>query len=117
MAQPIEVPLRPLAFRRCLANLVDNACRHARSIWISAQRSHDQVEIAVEDDGPGIPDAYREQVLQPFFRLDTSRSRERGGGLGLGLTIARDVVLGHGGELLLVASSHGGLKAVVRLPA
>ena len=117
MPQPIEVPMRPLAFRRCLANLVDNACRHARSIWISARRDHDQVEIAIEDDGPGIPDDFRERVLQPFFRLDSSRSREHGGGLGLGLTIARDVVLGHGGELLLDASSHGGLKAVVRLPA
>ena len=56
-------------------------------------------------------------MQQPFFRLDSSRSRDHGGGLGLGLTIAGDVVLGHGGELLLDASRHGGLKAVVRLPA
>jgi two-component system osmolarity sensor histidine kinase EnvZ len=116
MDRPIEVPMRPLAFRRCLANLVDNACRHARSILVSARRLKDQVEIAVEDDGPGIPAAMREQVFQPFVRLDTSRSRETGG-LGLGLTIARDVVLGHGGEMLLDDSSRGGLKAVVRLPA
>jgi two-component system osmolarity sensor histidine kinase EnvZ len=115
MDGPIEMPLRPLAFRRCLANLVDNACRHARSIWISARQLHEQVEIAVEDDGPGIPASSREQVFQPFVRLDTSRSRETGG-LGLGLTIARDVVLSHGGQLTLDASGHGGLKAVVRLP-
>jgi two-component system osmolarity sensor histidine kinase EnvZ len=114
--RPIEVPLRPLAFRRCLGNLVDNACGHARSILLSARRLKDQVEIAVEDDGPGIPEAMRDMVFQPFFRLDTSRSRETGG-LGLGLTIARDVALGHGGELLLDSSSRGGLKAVVRLPA
>lgn len=113
--EPIEVALRPVAFRRCLANLVDNACRHARSIWISARRTEDQVEISVEDDGPGIPEPYLEQVVQPFFRLDTSRSRETGG-LGLGLTIARDVALGHGGDLLLGSSAHGGLRALVRLP-
>ena len=113
--EPIEVALRPVAFRRCLANLVDNACRHARSIWISARRTADQVEISVEDDGPGIPEPYLEQVVQPFFRLDTSRSRETGG-LGLGLTIARDVALGHGGDLLLGSSAHGGLRALVRLP-
>ncbi|MFO1067686.1 MAG: ATP-binding protein [Geminicoccaceae bacterium] len=115
MEEPIEMPLRPLAFRRCLANLVDNACRHARSIWISARRLHEQIEIAIEDDGPGIPASSREQVFQPFVRLDTSRSRETGG-LGLGLTIARDVVLSHGGQLTLDASKRGGLKAVVRLP-
>ncbi|HET6466778.1 MAG TPA: ATP-binding protein [Geminicoccaceae bacterium] len=112
----IVVPLRPLAFRRCLANLVDNACRYAGWIGISARRTPEHVEIAVEDDGPGIPPEYRDQVFQAFFRLDTSRSRETGG-IGLGLTFARDVVLGHGGELRLDTSSRGGLKALVRLPA
>jgi two-component system osmolarity sensor histidine kinase EnvZ len=112
---PIEVALRPVAFRRCLANLVDNACRHARSIWISARRDSEQVEISVDDDGPGIPEAYLDKVVQPFVRLDNSRSRATGG-LGLGLTIARDVALGHGGDLLLGASPRGGLRALVRLP-
>jgi two-component system osmolarity sensor histidine kinase EnvZ len=115
MEAAVEVPVRPLAFRRCLANLVDNACRHARSIWISARRSRDSIEISVEDDGPGIPADLRERVFQPFVRLDTSRSRSTGG-LGLGLTIARDVVLGHGGDLKLDSSRHGGLRATVRLP-
>lgn len=111
----ITLPLRPLAFRRCLANLVDNACRHARWVGISAAERGQHVEIAVEDDGPGIPEAQRERVFQPFVRLDQSRSRETGG-IGLGLTIARDIVLGHGGELSLHASARGGLKALVRLP-
>lgn len=115
LEEPIEVALRPVAFRRCLANLVDNACRHARSIWISARRDSEQVEISVEDDGPGIPEAFLDKVVQPFVRLDTSRSRQTGG-LGLGLTIARDVALGHGGDLLLGPSPHGGLRALVRLP-
>lgn len=115
LTEPITLPLRPLAFRRCLANLVDNACRHARWIGISARRRSDHVEIAVEDDGPGIPEAQREAALQPFVRLDQARSRDRGG-LGLGLAIARDIVLGHGGELTLGESAKGGLAALVRLP-
>ncbi|MCL6607695.1 MAG: HAMP domain-containing protein [Geminicoccaceae bacterium] len=115
-AEPgITLPVRPLAFRRCLANLVDNACRHARWVGISARRSAEHVEIAVEDDGPGIPESQRERVFQPFVRLDQSRSRATGG-VGLGLTIARDIVLGHGGEISLHTSSRGGLKALVRLP-
>ncbi|MDW8340081.1 MAG: ATP-binding protein [Geminicoccaceae bacterium] len=111
----LEAPVRPLAFRRCLSNLVDNACRYGRWIGISARRNGAHVEIAIEDDGPGIPEDQRERVLQPFVRLDQSRSRETGG-VGLGLAIARDIVLGHGGELTLDRSAKGGLKAVVRLP-
>ena len=116
MDRAIVLPLRPNAFRRCLANLVDNAGRYGRWIGISARRRGSFVEIAVEDDGPGIPDAYREQVFQPFFRLENPTGGD-GGGTGLGLTIARDVVLGHGGELRLDRSAHGGLKAQMWLPA
>lgn len=111
----LAAPVRPLAFRRCLANLVDNACRYGRWVGIKAARNGNHVEIAVEDDGPGIPEDQRERVLQPFVRLDQSRSRETGG-VGLGLAIARDIVLGHGGELRLDRSPRGGLKALVRLP-
>jgi two-component system osmolarity sensor histidine kinase EnvZ len=114
-AQPITLPLRPLAFRRCLANLVDNACRYARWVGITATRRGHHVEIAVEDDGPGIPQERREAILQPFTRLDRSRSRQTGG-FGLGMAIARDVVLGHGGDMVLGQSSRGGLKALLRLP-
>ncbi len=109
------VPVRPLAFRRCLANLVDNACRHAKWVRIRAECDERHVAIAVEDDGPGIPAAQRERVFQPFVRLDQSRSRATGG-VGLGLTIARDIVLGHGGEIRLDTSSRGGLAVLVRLP-
>ena len=111
----VEITLRPLAFRRALANLVDNAARHGKWIRLSARCIDKQVEIAVEDDGPGIPEDQRGEVLQPFVRLEQSRSKETGG-LGLGLTIARDVILGHGGDLDLETSSRGGLRAVIRLP-
>ncbi len=113
--KPITLPLRPLAFRRCLANLVDNACRYARWVGITATHRGHHVEIAVEDDGPGIPHERRDAILQPFARLDRSRSRQTGG-LGLGMAIARDVVLGHGGEMILGDSSRGGLKVLLRLP-
>ncbi len=112
---PLTVSLRPLAFRRCLANLVDNACRYARWVGITATRQGHHVEIAVEDDGPGIPQQQRDAILQPFARVDRSRSRQTGG-LGLGMTIARDVILGHGGDMVLGESSRGGLKALLRLP-
>ena len=110
------LPLRPTAFRRCLANLVDNACRYADWIGISVRRSDEMVEIAVEDDGPGIPEAYREKVFEPFFRLDGSPTA-RTAAPASGLTIARDVVLGHGGDLRLDRSRRGGLRALLRLPA
>jgi two-component system osmolarity sensor histidine kinase EnvZ len=118
MAQPtIVLPLRPTAFHRCLGNLVDNACRYGRWIGISARQDDGLVEIAVEDDGPGIPETYREKVFEPFFRLGTPRAPAPDGGTGLGLTIARDVVLAHGGDLTLDRSRRGGLKALLRMPA
>ena len=117
MEKPLIMPLRPLAFRRCLANLVDNACRYGSWIGITVRTRHEFVEIAVEDDGPGIPDSFRDKVLEPFFRLEQREVQSPAGGTGLGLTIARDVVLGHGGDLKLDRSTRGGLKALLRLPA
>jgi two-component system osmolarity sensor histidine kinase EnvZ len=116
MDGPIVLPLRPTAFHRCLSNLVDNACRYGRWIGISARRGEEMVEIDIEDDGPGIPETYREKVFEPFFRLDEQRPGD-GEGTGLGLTIARDVILSHGGDLRLDRSRRGGLKAHLRLPA
>jgi two-component system osmolarity sensor histidine kinase EnvZ len=113
---PIVVPLRPTAFHRCLGNLVDNACHYGRWVGISARQGEDNVEIAIEDDGPGIPEPFREKVFEPFFRLDGQRA-DAGVGTGLGLTIARDVALAHGGDLQLDQSRKGGLKALLRLPA
>jgi two-component system osmolarity sensor histidine kinase EnvZ len=112
---PIVVPLRPAAIRRCLTNLVVNAQRYAKRIVVEARRRGPAIEITVDDDGPGIPRESREDVFRPFVRLEGSRNPETGG-IGLGLTIARDVARGHGGELLLEDSPQGGLRALVRLP-
>ncbi|MEZ5865220.1 MAG: ATP-binding protein [Geminicoccaceae bacterium] len=116
VAEPIVSSLRPIAFRRCLANLVDNAARYGKWVRIAAERRARDVLITIEDDGPGIPENLREAVFQPFFRVDTARRRQTGG-TGLGLSIARDIVLGHGGELTFESSTRGGAKAVLRLPA
>lgn len=111
----LTVAVRPNAFRRCLANLVGNACRHGKRVAVSARRLADSVEILVDDDGPGIPPASREEVFRPFVRLDRSRNPMTGG-TGLGLTIARDVARGHGGDVILESAPTGGLRARVTVP-
>lgn len=114
-ANDLVLPVRPHALRRCIGNLVGNAGRYGRHIWVSAAVAGSGVEIVIDDDGPGIPAIDRDRVFQPFTRLDTSRNPSTGG-IGLGLTIARDVARSHGGEVLLESSPHGGLRARVHLP-
>lgn len=115
LERPITLPLRPIAMRRCLSNLVDNAARHATWIGLRAATQGNQVWIAIDDNGCGIPEHQRESVFQAFFRLDPSRNPGTGG-VGLGLTIARDIVLGHGGDIELTDAPEGGLRALIRLP-
>ncbi|HEV8679162.1 MAG TPA: ATP-binding protein [Stellaceae bacterium] len=109
------LPVRPQALRRCLANLIANARRYGENVWLSSVPGEDGVDILIDDDGPGIPAAERDRVFQPFIRLDTSRNPSTGG-IGLGLTIARDVARSHGGDVRLETSPHGGLRARVHLP-
>ena len=111
----ITVAVRRNALERCLTNLVDNALRHGERVVVAAARRGAAVEITIDDDGPGIPEHEREEVFKAFHRLDASRNPETGG-VGLGLTIARDVVRGHGGDVVLKTSPIGGLRALVRLP-
>jgi two-component system osmolarity sensor histidine kinase EnvZ len=112
--QPI-VTVKPAAFKRCLANLVSNAARHAPSIAITGHRDHRWLTVTIDDAGPGIPLAMREEVFKPFLRLDTARNQDEGG-TGLGLAIARDIARSHGGEITLGDSPMGGLRATVRVP-
>jgi two-component system osmolarity sensor histidine kinase EnvZ len=109
------VTVRPAAFKRCLANLVSNAARHAPSIAITGHRDHRWLTVTVDDDGPGIAPNMREEVFKPFLRLDDARNQDEGG-TGLGLAIARDIARSHGGDIVLSDSPLGGLRATVRVP-
>jgi two-component system, OmpR family, osmolarity sensor histidine kinase EnvZ len=111
----LAIPLRPNAMKRCLTNLLENAARVARKVVVHAGRSKDAIEVIIDDDGPGIPVDAREKVFKPFYRMDTSRNPGTGG-VGLGLTIARDVVRTHGGDITLETSPMGGLRVRLRLP-
>ncbi len=106
----LVLPLRTEAVRRALTNLVDNARRHARRVVLAASRLGERsVQVTVDDDGPGIPAPQREAMFRPF-------ASGAAGGTGLGLTIARDIVRAHGGDIVLEDSPLGGLRARVRLP-
>ncbi|MBN8981163.1 MAG: two-component sensor histidine kinase, partial [Rhizobiales bacterium] len=109
------VTVKPAAFKRCLANLVSNAARHADAIAITGHRDHMYLTVTVDDDGPGIPANMREEVFKPFLRLDDARNQDEGG-TGLGLAIARDIARSHGGDITLGDSPTGGLRATVRIP-
>jgi two-component system osmolarity sensor histidine kinase EnvZ len=111
----MDVPLRRNAFKRAVDNIVNNATRYADRVAITASKSDRWLTIEIEDDGPGIPTDEREEVFRPFYRLDATRNLDVGG-TGLGLTIARDVVRGHGGDVTLGPSKLGGLKATIRVP-
>jgi len=115
VAESIMVNVRPMAFARCIQNLVSNADKYGHEIWVSAKEKVDHIIICVDDNGDGLsPDLY-EDVFKPFFRADESRNASTGG-VGLGLPIVRDIVHAHGGEVHLEKSPHGGLRAVITLP-
>lgn len=109
------ITLRYDAFKRAFTNIVNNALRHGESVRITSRYAGTFATVAIEDNGAGIPADKREEAFRPFVRLDAARNRDEGGN-GLGLTIARDIVLGHGGDITLGDSDLGGLKVDIRLP-
>ena len=114
--EEIFVNGRRAALHRAISNLVNNGLFYADNVWISARREEARIEIAVEDDGPGITADLYDEAFKPFTRLDAARNANDGG-IGLGLAVVRDVTRSHGGEVTLDRSAHGGLKATMRLPA
>ena len=104
--------LRPIAVMRALENLIGNALRYGNRCRVQVVISDKVVRISVEDDGPGIPEAHRQEALKPFVRLDAARNQDRGPGVGLGLAITHDITRRHGGMLELGESADlGGLRA------
>ncbi len=106
---------RPLALRRCLTNLVENAIRYGGRAMIEVEDAAGQVVVRIVDDGPGMPEEELERAFEPFYRGERSRSRETGG-TGLGLGIARNIARAHGGELVLKKRPVRGLEAILTLP-
>ncbi|WP_122340164.1 ATP-binding protein [Pseudomonas caricapapayae] len=117
-AVEVRYSCRPLALKRALTNLIDNALKHAGDATISFGKEPDgQIRLEILDHGPGIEQAWLTQVFEPFVQLSqTGADHTQGGGLGLGLAIARACVQAHGGELTLENRPPAGLCAVVRLP-
>lgn len=113
--EDVVADVRVTALRRVMHNVIDNALRYGKHCKVSLRRSDKWCEITIDDDGPGIPADKREEVFKPFSRLDPSRNAKTGG-VGLGLSIARDIVLAHGGRIALDVSPQGGLRVVVTLP-
>lgn len=105
---------RPDSLKRAVRNLIENAVRYGVEAKVSIRQTVSTVEIVVEDRGPGVPEAMRERVFEPFVRMETSRNRETGG-IGLGLSIARAAARQHGGDILL-QSNDKGMLAVISLP-
>jgi signal transduction histidine kinase len=108
-------PGRPQALKRCLNNLIDNALKYGKRATILVDDDKERLVVRIQDHGPGIPEAQRERVFEPFYRIEGSRSRDTGG-TGLGLTIARNIAQLHGGTLTLHNLKEGGLEAVLTLP-
>ncbi len=111
----IKTLCRPIQIKRALQNIFDNAKRYANKIEIDLGTKNNELYIAISDNGPGIPEKNYEDVFKPFFTLDPSRNKLKGES-GLGLTITRDIIRSHGGEIKLLKSKMNGLKILLYLP-
>lgn len=112
---PLPYACRPVSLKRAVRNLVENAVRYGDAARISLSCRDGAAVVDVDDDGPGLPEALMEEAFKPFVRLEPSRSHETGG-IGLGLSIARGIVQGHGGSIVLSNRQGGGLTATILLP-
>lgn len=110
----VAIRANPASLQRCIGNLIDNAVKYGDMARVSTQLHGRKVEIQIEDQGPGLPEDQLDKVFEPFYRMESSRSRETGG-VGLGLAIARNIVQRHGGTLRLENTGHG-MRAIVQLP-
>ncbi len=106
---------REQALKRALTNIIGNAFNYGNTVAVSLESNNNKLEITVDDDGPGIPVDKREEVFKAFYRIEDSRNKETGG-VGLGLAIAKDVIVSHGGKIELTDSPIGGLRVLISIP-
>ena len=104
------------SIKRCLTNLLNNALVYGKKIDVILKKTMNNIIIFIDDDGPGIPENEKENVLKPFYRIDESRSQNKSG-VGLGLSIASDIIRSHGGNLSLETSPQKGLRVKISLPS
>jgi two-component system osmolarity sensor histidine kinase EnvZ len=112
----LKINIRPNSIKRCLTNLIDNGLSYGKNIEICLKKIKNDVIIFVDDDGPGIPEKEYKNVIKPFYRIDKSRGQNKSG-VGLGLSIANDIVRSHGGYILLERNSLEGLRVKISLPS
>lgn len=110
----IVVSVQETAFKRVITNILSNAEKYATHVQVQVKQRKEKTVIEIDDDGTGIPEEKRELVFRPFYRLDESRNSATGG-VGLGLSIARDIILAHGGRIYLSDSKLGGLKVTIEI--
>jgi two-component system osmolarity sensor histidine kinase EnvZ len=104
------------SIKRCINNLLNNAVLFGKEINVTLRKTMNNIIIFVDDDGPGIPEHEKENVLKPFYRMDESRSQNKSG-VGLGLSISYDIIRSHGGDMLLETSPQKGLRVKISLPS
>ncbi|MBE6458692.1 MAG: two-component sensor histidine kinase [Alphaproteobacteria bacterium] len=106
---------REQALKRAVTNIIANAFRYGKTIAVKLESNNKKLNLVIEDDGPGIPKDKRDDVFKAFYRLENSRNKETGG-VGLGLSIAKDIITSHGGVIELDDSELGGLKVLISIP-
>lgn len=106
---------REQSLKRALTNVIGNAFNYGSTVSVALESNNNKLEVTVDDDGPGIPPDKREDVFKAFYRIEGSRNKETGG-VGLGLSIAKDVIVSHGGKIELTDSPIGGLRVLISIP-
>lgn len=114
-ADHVLIETRIHSLKRAMQNIIDNGLKYATHVWLQCDMKGDELFFIFDDDGPSIPESHREAVFKPFYRLDPSRNKKTGG-IGLGLSIAKDIIHQLGGRVLLEDSPRGGLRVVFQLP-
>ena len=111
--KPIFFECRAIAMKRCITNLLNNACSYGDDIRVALEKRKDVIDISIEDNGPGIDKTDYDKAIKPFIRLDSSRNQNIPGS-GLGLSISQDITSNHGGKLIMSRSNLGGLKVQLK---